>query len=191
MNALTPEQLAVRSRGRRVLLLIFAMFFGSMALAGVLRFSGWMPQINRNHGQLLEPPLDWRDARLLQADGTPHAWDPAARHWRIVLAPAAGCLQECVNLSRQLDTVWRLFGHNADNVQILWLGTPPEQVVATPALRVLAADAAVRASLPGVDDPAGTPVYVVDPNGFVVLRYAPGFDPAGLRSDLARLLKLK
>lgn len=191
MNELTPEQLAVRTRGRRVLLLIFAMFFGSMALAGLLRFSGWMPQINRNHGQLLDPPADLREARLSQADGTPYAWDPAARHWRIVLAPAAGCAQECVTLSQQLDTVWRLFGHNADNVEILWLGTPPVQAVATPARRVLRADVATRARLPGVDDPAGTPVYVVDPNGFVVLRYAPGFDPGGLRADLARLLKLK
>ena len=191
MNELTLEQLAVRTRGRRVLLLIFAMFFGSMALAGFLRFSGWMPQINRNHGQLLDPPADLREARLSQADGTPYAWDPAARHWRIVLAPAAGCAQECVTLSQQLDTVWRLFGHNADNVEILWLGTPPVQAVATPARRVLRADVATRARLPGVDDPAGTPVYVVDPNGFVVLRYAPGFDPGGLRADLARLLKLK
>jgi hypothetical protein len=36
----------------------------------------------------------------------------------------------------------------------------------------------------------GLPVYVIDPNGFVILRYAPGFDPAGLRADLAKLLKL-
>jgi len=191
MNALTPEQLAVRARGRYVLLLIFAMFFGSMALAGLLRLSGWMPQVNRNHGQLFDPPVDLRAVSLQHADGAPYAWEPTARHWRIVLAPAAGCAQECVTLSRQLDTVWRLFGHSADNVEILWLGTPPAQVAATPALHVLRADAAVRAQLPGVDDPAGTPVYVVDPNGFVVLRYAPGFDPGGLRTDLARLLKLK
>ena len=37
----------------------------------------------------------------------------------------------------------------------------------------------------------GVPVYVIDPNGFVILRYAPGFDPAGLRTDVAKLLKLK
>ncbi len=191
MNALTPEQLAVRTRGRRVLLLIFAMFFGSMALAGILRFSGWMPQISRNHGQLFDPPVDLRQARLQHADGSPYEWEPAARRWRMVLAPAAGCAQECVALSQQLDTVWRLFGHNADSVEILWLGTPPAQVAATPTLRVLRADAAIRAQLPGVDDPAGTPVYVIDPHGFVVLRYAPGFDPSGLRTDVARLLKLQ
>ena len=191
MNTFTAEQLATRKRGRRVLLLIFAMFFGSMALAGILRFSGWTPPINRNHGQLFEPPVDLRQARLHLADGTAYAWNPAARHWRIVLAPAAGCASECVTLSQQLDTVWRLFGPDADNVELLWLGTPPQAVATMPALRVLQAAPAVRAQLPGVDDPAGTPVYVIDPNGFVVLRYAPGFDPGGLRTDLSRLLKLK
>jgi hypothetical protein len=37
----------------------------------------------------------------------------------------------------------------------------------------------------------GVPVYVIDPNGFVILRYAAGSDPGDLRSDLAKLLKLK
>ncbi len=191
MNALTPEQLAIRNRGRRVLLLIFLMFFGSMALAGILRFSGWTPQINRNHGHLYAPPLDLRQERLTLANGQPYGWDPAARHWRILLAPAADCAPACVNLSQQLDKVWQLFGHNADNVEILWLGTPPPEVAPTPAMKVLQAQPAFRARLPGVDDPAGIPVYVIDPNGFVVLRYAPGFDPGGLRTDLSRLLKLK
>ncbi|WP_269792677.1 hypothetical protein [Stenotrophomonas sp. Iso1] len=191
MNALTPDQLAVRNRGRRVLLLIFAMFFGSMALAGILRFSGWTPQITRNHGQLYEPAIDLRDTRLQLADGQAYPWNPEARVWRIVLAPDANCAPACVTLSQQLDKVWQLFGHNADNVEILWLGTPPAQVAAMPALKVLQAQPAFRAKLPGVDDPAGIPVYVIDPNGFVVLRYAPGFEPGGLRADLSRLLKLK
>lgn len=46
------------------------------------------------------------------------------------------------------------------------------------------------AALPHVDDGAGVPVYVIDPNGFVIQRFAPGFDPADLRSDVAKLLKL-
>jgi len=49
---------------------------------------------------------------------------------------------------------------------------------------------ALLAELAGSDDPRGPVAYLVDPNGFVVLRYPPGFDPGGLRTDLARLLKL-
>ena len=58
-------------------------------------------------------------------------------------------------------------------------------------VRLLAPDAAARGRLPQVDAAAGVPVYVVDPNGFVILRYAPGADLSGLRADLARLLKLQ
>ena len=66
-------------------------------------------------------------------------------------------------------------------------------------LRLLQPDAALRAKLPQVDalptlrprSVAGVPVYVIDPNGFVILRYAAGSDPADLRADLAKLLKLK
>jgi hypothetical protein len=52
------------------------------------------------------------------------------------------------------------------------------------------ADPALLAKLPRVNDPAGVPVFVIDPHGFVILRYAPGADPANLRSDVSKLLKL-
>ena len=191
MNATTPDRPLSRSRGRWTLIALFGLFFGAMALAGVLRFTGWQPAAHRNSGQLLQPPLDLRALPPLLADGSTYAWNPDARTWRILVVPAAGCAQECVTLSQGLGKVWQLFGHNADNVEILWLGTPPAEVQGMPALRVLRAQPDLRATLPAADDTAGTPVYVIDPNGFVIMRYAPGFDMAGLRKDLATLLKLK
>ncbi|WP_141058601.1 hypothetical protein [Stenotrophomonas rhizophila] len=191
MNATSPERLSPRSRGRWTLIALFGLFFGAMALAGVLRFSGWQPTAHRNSGQLLQPPADLRALPPTLANGQPYAWNPEARTWRILVAPSAGCTSACVTLSQGLGKVWQLFGHNADNVEILWLGTPPAEVLGVPALRVLRDQPDLRAALPAVDDPAGTPVYVIDPNGFVIMRYAPGFDMAGLRKDLATLLKLK
>ena len=55
---------------------------------------------------------------------------------------------------------------------------------------LLRADAGLRAGLTGADAATDDTVWLVDPNGFVVLRYAPGFDPGDLRTDLARLLKI-
>jgi len=190
MNLPAPDPARTR-RGRLMLIALFLMFFGSAAGAGLLRLSGWMPAGLKNHGELLQPPSDLRDARLLLADGTPYAWDPAARTWRIVVAPPAGCATDCEQLLAELDKVWQLFGHNADKVEILWLGALPAGAPALPELRALRDDAQVRATLPRVDDPAGIPLYVVDPNGFVILRYPPQADPAGIRTDVARLLKLK
>ena len=59
---------------------------------------------------------------------------------------------------------------------------------ATCRLRRLHPDASLRAALP--DASPGIPVYILDPNGWLILRYPPGADPGGLRSDLAKLLKL-
>lgn len=184
-----------RNRNRTLLVLIAVVFLGSAVLAGALRFSGWRPSGMKNYGELLQSPGDLRNVVPRLADGGEYAWNPVARTWRIVLAPPADCAAPCIALSRELDTVWRLFGRNADHVDVLWIGEPPAGSVRNEALRVVRADPALRAALPRVDgapgERAGVPVYVVDPNGFVILRYAPGFDPGHLREDMARLLKLK
>ncbi|MDQ3618130.1 MAG: hypothetical protein M3374_05360 [Pseudomonadota bacterium] len=187
---------AKRSRNRGILILIFAMFFGSMLVAGLLRFSGWQPAGMKNHGELLQPPVDMRQVVPRLADGSAYQWQPTMRIWRIALAPPVSCTTACMKVARDIDLAWRLFGKDADRVHVLWVGEPPANAPRADTLRLLQADPAFRAGLPRVDgapgeETSGVPVYVIDPNGFVVLRYPPGFDPAGLRTDLARLLKLR
>jgi hypothetical protein len=162
----------------------------------VLRFSGWRPAGTRNFGEMLDPPGDLRGVVSRRADGSAYAWNPAARHWRIALAPPASCTAECAKLAQDLNTVWQLTGRDADRVDVLWIcpGTkcePPAGAPRTATLQLVQGDPRLRAALPRLDDPRGVPVYVIDPNGFVILRYPPGFDPGGLRADLAKLLKLK
>lgn len=181
----------MRKRNRGLLLLVFALFFGTMIVAGALRFSGWQPAGMRNKGELLEPPIDLRTHAPKLATGETYAWNPDQRQWRILAVPPAACGQACDAVARDLDVVWRMAGHNADHVDVLWLCAEAGCTVPSPlredrALRVLAPDAALRAKLPG--DATGT--YIIDPNGFVILRYAPGTDLMGLREDLSKLLKL-
>lgn len=195
-----------RSRNRMLLVLLFVMFFGSMLVAGLLRFSGWRPAGSKNVGELLDPPGDVRALSPHLLDGGQYTWKAGDRTWRIVVAPPADCGDECTTLAREIETVWQLFGKDADDVHVLWLC--PTDACAWPAgvskpgtLKLLAPNAQLRAGLPRVDEvtvkggnPAntrGVPAYVVDPYGFVILRYAPGFDPAGLRTDVAKLVKLK
>jgi len=182
-------------RNRWLLLAVAGLFFGSLLLAGLLRFSGWQPAATKAHGELLHPPGDLRQVTPRLADGSAYAWEPARRIWRIALAPPAACEQACVRLAQQLMTVWQLLGQDADRVQVLWIGEPPRAVPRGGALRVLRPDAALQSGFPRLhpqagEDPNGVPVYLIDPNGFVVMRYAAGFDAGGLRADLAKLLKL-
>ena len=188
-----PVSVRERNRNRGLLILIVVVFFGSALVAGALRFSGWRPEGMKNHGELLQPPGDLRAMTPRLVDGGAYEWNPAERTWRILVAPPAECTEACTRLTHDLDKVWRLFGHNADQVHILWVGTPPEGALQNRVWHVLAPDPALSAALPRNDEggAGGAPVYVVDPNGFVILRYAPGFDPGHLRTDMARLLRLK
>ena len=86
-----PFDPAQRRRGRWMLVGLFALFFGTVFGAGILRFSGWQPASHKNHGVMLQPPADARDLSLTLVDGGRYDWTPAERRWRIVAAePAAG-----------------------------------------------------------------------------------------------------
>lgn len=193
MNAPAPE--ASRRRNRLTLLAILVLFFGTMLVAGILRFADLHPAATRQKGELLEPYTDLRDARLRTLDGQAYAWAPIHRIWRIVVAAPAECDDACRRRARDVGVVWELLNKDAPRVDVLWwCGTAacawPQGLPAPSTMKVIADDAA-RARLPRVDAAGGLPVYVVDPNGFVVLRYAPDADLAGLREDLTRLLKLQ
>jgi hypothetical protein len=197
----TAAQEQLRRRNRALLLALFAIFFGSLAIAGALRFSGWRPAGMKNRGELLDPPADVRQAAPRLLDGAAYDWNPAGRTWRVVIAPPADCGAECVQTARDVETVWELLGRDASRLDLLWLcpGTPCALPAGAPPLhnlRLVAPDSALRGHLPRVGETRhaggrGVPLYVIDPNGFVILRYAAGSDPGDLRYDLSKLLKLK
>ena len=92
----------LRKRNRGLLLLIFALFFGSMLVAGALRFSGWRPAGMKNKGELLQPPVDLRARAPKLASGAAYAWNPGERQWRILAVPPAGCGEACDKTARDL-----------------------------------------------------------------------------------------
>ena len=196
-----PDPGKAHRHNRGMLIALFVLFFGGMLIAGLLRFSGWRPEGTKNKGEMLQPYGDLRAHAPTLADGVAYRWADEPRIWRIMVAPGSceGARRvECGELLREVDTVWRLMGKDADRVHVLWVGTPPADIALPREVRVLREDAVIPEALPRGKNPAGEgssaegsgAAWLVDPNGFVVLRYAPGFDPGDLRTDLARLLKV-
>jgi hypothetical protein len=180
-----------RKRSRLMLVLLAVLFAAPVVAAIVLHAIGWEPTKTRNHGTLLQPPPDLRAMQLQRADGTRYEWEPQARRWRIAVVPPALCDRVCVDLVSSLDKVWQLQGRRADRLDVLWFGELPADAVAFRRLVPMKPDAAFVASLPDADaDARGQPpLYLIDPSGFLAMRYAPGADVAGVREDVARLLK--
>lgn len=180
-------------RNRGTLLLIVGIFFGAMLLAGLLRFSGWRPAGLKTHGTLITPALDARSFAPVSTDGRQYAWNPMDRRWRLLVVNGASCEAACETLAADLDKVWQLLGREQDRVDVLWMGAAPKRT-AMHQLIPLAADAPIRSVLPSANNAPtakGLPVYIIDPNGFVMMQFAPGADVSGVRADLAKVLKLK
>ncbi|MDO5609852.1 MAG: hypothetical protein Q4G62_03590 [Pseudomonadota bacterium] len=190
-DSLTAAQRDARKKNRNALILIAVMVFGSFIVAGTLRFSGWKPEGTNNKGEILQPPGDLRQLVPRLADGASYQWNPTERHWRILVAAPPHCGAVCDQLASDLDKVWQLAGRDADRVEVFWLGEVPASAPASSHQRAFRDDPAIRAELPGAEAASAPLTYIVDPNGFAVLRYQPGQDPGDLRSDLGKLLKLR
>lgn len=180
---------SVRRRSRWQLLLIAAMFFGSFAVAASLFFSGWKPGTTRNFGEMLNPYPALQGLAVQHADGRAYSWQPEADHWRILVVAPANCGQPCLQLMNALHRVWYSEGRHASRLEVLWMGELPAAAPTFSGLQPLKPLPAVLARLPEGSQPTALPVYLVDPSGYVVLHYRPGFKPDQLRKDLARLLK--
>jgi len=178
-----------KTRSRLQLLLVAAFFLGSFGVAAALFFGGWKPSHTRNIGEMLEPYPDLRELAFTRAGGEAWRWQPAERNWHVVVAVPADCGEPCSRLYDVLHRVWVSEGRHADRLKVLWFGPLPAGVESFGGLVPMQADAALAARLPDAARPDALPVYLADPNGYLVLRYAPGFDPSGLRKDLGRLLK--
>ena len=182
-------RMTTKLRSRLILLMLAAIFLAPPIAAWVLYSSGWEPTRTRNHGELLQPAIDLSAATLHRLDGAPYDWEPQERRWRVVVIPPSDCTTTCVELIAGLDKVWQLQGRRADRLDVLWFGDVPEG--ATPFRRFVAMrpDASFAARMPGLSTSGMPTAYLIDPRGFVALRYPPGFDVAHLREDIAQLLK--
>jgi cytochrome oxidase Cu insertion factor (SCO1/SenC/PrrC family) len=185
INPSKPSQL----KSRLVLLLIVAMFLSSFLIAWGLRLSGWTPSGSKNLGQLIEPPKDLSQANFKYADGKAYDWKTEDHIWRIVVVPSADCTAACTAMTDTLFRVWETQGRQAERLDVLWFGALPKDARNFRKFSLMQASPKLQAALTQVATETAIPVYLIDPNGYLVMQYRPGFNPSDLRKDLARLLK--
>lgn len=196
----TPASTAPRNRARLALVTLFAVFFLPIFASMWLNFErpGWLPFGTVNHGYLLQPPYQLDDADLEPfsfADG-----------WTFLHLAPEGCDDSCIRALHSSRQGRIALGKDADRLQRLLLIGPRAAISnfyeEHPNLhegKVSAAwiEALSRNSTPAdpksatsnPTDPTGA-LFVVDPQGYVVLRYDVSSDPAGWFKDLRRLLNI-
>lgn len=208
MNATPLEPagpaLALRRRkGRRTLALIAGLLALPFVVATLLWRSGWQPARQANHGELLartdQPASVLHEADLQKIPGyatlgTSSSAAPMLGHWLLALAVPAECTAECLE---QLDLARRVqvsLNKEMKRLQRGLIGPQLNEAAALAAIRARWPDLMIaRPAAPAWSallSPDGAPhLFLIDPQGRLVLRYPAPPDAKGVRRDLERLLK--
>ena len=184
-------------RGRLTLVALFAIFFLPILLAWVLniRLPGWLPSGQSNHGNLIEPAMRFETSQLIGADGRSLGEDALNGKWTLLYIEPTECLDACQRAVYRMRQSRYAMGKDMERVQRLVV-SPLSRVDDTekklrgddPSLAVAAAAQQwIDRPWPGGN---AAEIYLVDPQGYLVLWYRPDADPGGLIKDLKRLLKI-
>lgn len=180
------------SSGKLTLFLVALAFFGPMAIATWMYFSGQDVRTGANHGVLLSPVENLGDtvpdSALLDSAGE--------RLWRVVYVGLDDCGESCVAALYKQRQTWKMLGREMDRVGRVFLhgDTAPDSIFIDgehPDLLVSRDDALASRLLERLPDGVtGGGFFLIDPNNNLVLYFQPDIEPKDLVSDLKRLLKI-
>lgn len=174
--------------------LLLAVFFGPLIIAWIwfFHFEDVRPA-TVNKGDLVAPVVPLADVRLYER-GKTESTTPFVEDWSVVLLAPATCSETCERALYLTRQVWIRLNKDADRVQRIFLAGPGVGYPANehPDLRVFDLDenALARFDDPSRPELAGAArLYLVDPQGNLMMSYPMDFTPEMLNDDLKRLLK--
>ncbi len=189
-----PQLRPQQRNSRFTMLALLLIFVAPILLAVYLQsgFSDYEPMTTTNHGLLLDPPVHvngWKDQS--NAMGRPL--------WTLLVYSQSACAASCIEHFSWLQQLQLALGRHQDQLQLEWLGIAPdaEQQQQFDKLGVERAHLleqqepiAIAAEL-AADLESGQhwQTLLIDPHGYMVLRYEQKADITGMRKDIDRLIR--
>lgn len=182
----SPEQ---QKRGRRMFLLMFALFFGPFLMAALAKYYGWFTVSDTvNYGSLITPAVQLSELPL-QVTNKDNKQVSLREKWSLLIFIPENCEDACVKSVREIEAIHLLLNRDIQRVQLLAIdnmdmeaGLYRNDLEANANLQTLQQEfITVGQSLSGY--------YLVDPKGFLILSYPQELDAKKVQKDLKRLLK--
>ena len=189
-------------RNRGVLVLLMLLFVLPVVAATLLYLTGWRPVSSGNHGELIQPARQIEDLSLQTLDGRAARFSELRGKWTMAYFGASSCPEACMKTLYHMRQVHTAQGKESGRVERVWiladtngLAELDTRLARYPGMRVWTGEKKVLAELArsfGIREALAAQqpgIYLVDPLGNLIMRYAPGADPAGMLKDITRLLK--
>jgi cytochrome oxidase Cu insertion factor (SCO1/SenC/PrrC family) len=178
------------------------LFVLPVVAATLLYFAGWRPATSGNHGELIRPARQIEDLALQTLDGQPARFSALRGKWTMAYFGASSCPDACMKSLYAMRQVHTAQGKERDRVRRVFilaetnaLGGLKAKLADYPGMYVWTGEKKALAELAqsfGMREGSAAEqpgIYLVDPLGNLIMRYAPGTDPAGMLKDMTRLLK--
>jgi hypothetical protein len=183
-----------RTGSGRLSLLLIAAVACAPVIAAYALFYLWRPTALTNYGQLLPPtPIGALDAG--RVEGKQFALAALRGKWVFLMVDSGRCAEACRDKLYKMRQVRLTQGKDMERIERAWLidddfpaagelvgqyeGTHVVSARGSMLLEQLPAEASVRDH-----------IYIVDPLGNLMLRYPRGADPARMKKDVSRLLRV-
>ncbi len=177
-----------------MLLLIAAVCLAPFVASFTLYYF-WQPEGRVNYGELVEGVEAPVGALAAHEGGKPFDFAQLRGRWIFVTVDSGACDDYCRNKLWKMRQVRLTQGKYPERIERVWLLSDTQPVAATVSKEyngtwiARAQGSAVLKSLP-YRDARRDHIYLVDPLGNVVLRYAKDADPTRMKKDITRLLRV-
>lgn len=196
---------AARSASRKKLLWIFALFFLPLLFATIwfqIMQTGAISWGTKSRGELITPAVPFTEFALIEAGSDePFELDDVRGKWTILYTPGASCDATCEKTLADVRQARLALNHRMIRVQrVLLVEQDPafsqDVLDAQVGLRIVGTDSAANATFVDQVNAAQSSmesksnvIYLIDPNGNLMMRYTPDQLPGPLFKDLKYLLK--
>ncbi|HTI16272.1 MAG TPA: cytochrome C oxidase subunit I [Trinickia sp.] len=184
-------------RGRWILLLL-AIVAAAPVVAAYLAYYVFKPSLGTtNYGELIEPQRAIPDTLVVTDEaGQPMTLASLRGRWLMISVDASACDTTCATKLYFMRQVRATQAGERQRIVTLWLRTDKGRVpdtikAAYPDTRMLIADpSALAAWLPAEANTRDLDhIYLVDPNGNLMMRFPKDPNPSKIKNDVTKLLK--
>ena len=178
--------------GARAKLVLIAAGFALPIAASYLAFHLTRPEPSGNYGDLLLPPARITTQPFSRVEGGPWTFGELAGRWILATSDSGDCPAACMAKLTTVRQVQLALGRRAGRVARVYvvddLRRPdPAAMQAFEGMVIALTPTGLQLPTGAANDRAH--IYLVDPNGNVMMRWPAAADPKRMLRDLERLLK--